>query len=34
MYNVIFVYGAPYLKEVYRVQLGGSVQFDFTKISI
>ena len=34
MYNVMFVYGAPYRKEVCRAQLGGSVQFDFTKVSI
>lgn len=34
MYNVMFVYGVPYRKEVYRAQLGGSVQFDFTKVSI
>ena len=34
MYNVMFVYGVPYRKEVCRAQLGGSVQFDFTKVSI
>ncbi len=34
MYNVMFVYGAPYRKEVYRAQLGRGVQFDFTKVSI
>ena len=34
MYNVMFVYGTPYIKEVYRAQLGRGVQFDFTKVSI
>ena len=27
MYNVMFVYGAPYRKEVCRAQLGKCVQF-------
>ena len=30
----MFVYGAPYRKEVYRAQLGKCVQFGFTKVSI
>ncbi len=34
MYNVMFVYGAPYRKEVCRAQLGKCVQFGFTKVSI
>lgn len=34
MYNVMFVYRAPYRKEVYRAQLGRGVQFGFTKVSI